>query len=79
MAEICDEKGRKCAFISGWIWWVIGLAVLPFMAKFLGDWYALGMATTLINLLLLLCYPLLPESPRWLLGPTQTSPATLTE
>ena len=68
MAEICDERGRKYAFISGWVWWVIGLAVLPFLAKFLGDWYTLGMATTLINVILLFFYPLLPESPRWLLG-----------
>lgn len=67
-AEICDEKGRKYAFISGWVWWVIGLAVLPFLAKYLGDWYTLGMATTLINIILLFFYPLLPESPRWLLG-----------
>jgi len=68
VAEICDEKGRKFAFISGWCWWVVGLAVLPFMAKYLGDWYSLGMATTLVNIILILFYPLLPESPRWLLG-----------
>ena len=68
MAEICDEKGRKFAFISGWVWWVFGLTVLPFLAKFLGDWYTFGMATTIINVILLIFYPFLPESPRWLLG-----------
>jgi len=67
-AEICDERGRKYAFISGWVWWVIGLAVLPFLAKYLGDWYTLGMVTTLINIILLLFFPVLPESPRWQLG-----------
>ena len=44
------------------------MAVLPFLAKYLGDWYTLGMATTVINCILLFFYPLLPESPRWLLG-----------
>ena len=50
------------------MWWVIGLAVLPFLAKYLGDWYTLGMVTTLINIILLLFFPVLPESPRWQLG-----------
>lgn len=68
IAELCDESARKYAFISGWVWWVIGLAILPFLAKWLSNWYLLGMVTTLCNLLLLLMLPVLPESPRWLLG-----------
>lgn len=68
IAELCDDRARKYAFISGWVWWVIGLAVLPFLAKWLSDWYLLGLATTLCNLLLVIIFPVLPESPRWLLG-----------
>jgi len=68
VAEICDEKARKSAFISGWIWWVAGLSLLPFIAKYVGDWYSLGLSCTLINLIFTACYPFIPESPRWLVG-----------
>jgi len=68
IAELCDDRARKYAFISGWVWWVIGLAILPFLAKWTANWYLLGLATTLCNLILVAIYPFLPESPRWLLA-----------
>ena len=30
-------------------------------------WYSFGLFTTLINLLIVLMHPLIPESPRWLI------------
>ena len=31
VAEYCDETGRRYAFISGWVWWVFGGCMLPFI------------------------------------------------
>ena len=31
LSEICDEKGRKYNYIAGWVFWVVGMVLLPFM------------------------------------------------
>ena len=33
LSEICDEKGRRLAYINGWVFWVAGMAVIPFIGK----------------------------------------------
>ena len=32
-SEICDEKGRKLNYISGWVFWVVGMVLVPFMGQ----------------------------------------------
>ena len=63
---MCNEKGRRYAFISGWIWWVAGMVLLPYIAVGIQDWYYFGMATTLCNLVFIPLIPFIPESPCWL-------------
>ena len=31
LSEICDEKGRRLNYIIGWVFWVIGMAIIPFI------------------------------------------------
>jgi len=31
LSEICDEKGRRLAYINGWVFWVVGMAIIPFI------------------------------------------------
>jgi len=66
VTEYCNESGRKYAYISGWVWWVFGMMVVPFLAEYINDWFKFGLATTLCNIIIILMYPLVPESPRLL-------------
>jgi len=67
LSEICDEHGRRMAYINGWVFWVVGMAAIPFVAKWLVGWYSFGLFTTLINVVIVFMHPFLPESPRWLI------------
>ena len=31
LSEICDEQGRRLAYINGWVFWVVGMATIPFI------------------------------------------------
>ena len=75
LSEICDEEGRRLNYIIGWVFWVVGMATIPFIAKWLVDWYSFGLFTTLINVVLIFMHPALPESPRWLITERKYSEA----
>merc|ERR1719474_853451 len=68
LAEICDEKGRKHNYIVGWVFWVVGMAITPIVAWYMRDWYTFGLLSVCINLILVICHPFIPESPRWLIS-----------
>lgn len=31
LSEICDEEGRRLNYIIGWVFWVVGMATIPFI------------------------------------------------
>lgn len=66
--EICDEKGRKYNYIVGRVVWVLGLVLMPFIAKWCGDWYVFGTLSVSLNCLFIFIHPYIPESPRWLVS-----------
>ncbi|XP_023333212.1 organic cation transporter 1 isoform X2 [Eurytemora carolleeae] len=66
VTEFCNERGRKFAFISGWVWWVAAMSTFPFLAEYVKEWYTLGVSVTLVHLTVALMYPFVPESPRLL-------------
>jgi len=75
LSEICDEKGRKYNYIAGWVFWVVGMVLLPFMAQVIGHWYPFSLVVVLLNVVFIFCHPYLPESPRWLITQKRFSEA----
>lgn len=53
---------------TSFLLWTMGMCVLPLLAWLTRDWQMLGLITTLPFFLVILCWWLLPESPRWLLS-----------
>ena len=51
-----------------WMIWVGGMAILPLIAWVCGNWFYIGLATSIPGFLLFLYVPYLPESPRWLIS-----------
>jgi len=68
LTEICDAKGRTQKYTMGWVSWVAGMTLLPYIAKWIGSWYPFAMLSTCVNIIFLLFHPFLTESPRWLIS-----------
>lgn len=66
-AELCDKDERAEVYAITWTVCLIGIVVLPFIAWLCGDWFYIGLSTAGLGCLMLCYYPLVPESPRWLL------------
>jgi len=68
LAEICDEKGRNHNYLVGWVFWVLGMVLTPLLAWYIRDWYIFGLISVLTNVILVICHPFIPESPRWFIN-----------
>jgi len=51
-----------------WMIWVVGMSALPLVAMVIGQWFIIGIATTIPGVCLFCYWYHLPESPRWLLS-----------
>jgi len=65
--EIVGPPVRGVAAIATQLFWAAGECALPAVALALPQWRRLMLASALLTLALLLLWPLVPESPRWLL------------
>ncbi|XP_069172460.1 carcinine transporter isoform X2 [Procambarus clarkii] len=53
---------------TSFIFWTVGMSLLPLLAWLTRNWVLLGVVTTVPFYVFILCWWILPESPRWLLS-----------
>jgi hypothetical protein len=63
-----DSDFRAWVYAVTWMIWVGGMAFLPLIAWLCGNWFYIGLATSIPGFVLFFYYPYLPESPRWLIS-----------
>jgi hypothetical protein len=59
---------RGWVYAVTWMIWVVGMSSLPLVAMIIGEWFMIGIATTLPGVAIFFYWFHLPESPRWLLS-----------
>ncbi|OXA51668.1 organic cation transporter protein [Folsomia candida] len=67
VAEICGAEYRSWTYAATWMIWVVGNSLLPFVAWACRTWFFFGIISALPGLFLFLYYPIITESPRWLI------------
>lgn len=66
LMELVGEKRRVLISILYHVPFTFGYAILPVFAYFVRDWHVLQLALSLVSIVLISYYWIIPESPRWL-------------
>ena len=66
VSEFVSTRYRPLATSILWMFWIVGLCLLPLQAYFIRDWKILFLVCSAPYLLSLLSFWFIPESPRWL-------------
>ncbi|OXA38895.1 Organic cation transporter 1 [Folsomia candida] len=72
IAEVCGTNTytkdyRSWVYAVVWMVYVVGNCLLPLIAWISREWFTFGMVTTLPVLIMVFFYPVIMESPRWLI------------
>ncbi|GIY46925.1 organic cation transporter protein [Caerostris darwini] len=68
LMEIISPEFRATYALATDLAWIAGALCLPAIAWFLRNWFWMQIVITLPSIVLLACFWLIPESPRWLLA-----------
>ncbi|XP_028401281.1 solute carrier family 22 member 16-like isoform X2 [Dendronephthya gigantea] len=67
LVEFTTERYRSWIGVGSFIFWAVGISVMPLIGFLIPAWRMFLLATAVIAIPVLFIYWLVPESPRWLL------------